>query len=328
MAEVRLSDVIEPSVFTQYTANRALETNKFYQAGVIVTNPTLDQFASANRSSTVDVPFFSPIGTDDDPNIGSDDPAVSSTPSKIGTDKQVGIKNIQNKSWSSMDLVSALIGEDPMLVIGNQVGDYWGVQYSKSLINSAVGLMLSDVALATPVMTISEGATALDANSVINARQTAGDRAEQFTSIAMHSTTYAALQIQQLITFVREADNNTMFASYNGLRVIVDDALPSATGANGFVSVLFGPGAFGLGNGAPRTPTEIDRAPAAGNGEGQETLFSRKHFVMHPAGTRFTSASLAGQSPTYAEMATAANWTRVFERKRVPMAFIRSQQAA
>jgi hypothetical protein len=40
---------------------------------------------------------------------------------------------------------------------------------------------------------------------------------------------------------------------------------------------------------------------------------------MHPRGVKFTSASVAGANPTNAELATAANWIRVWENKNVPV---------
>lgn len=324
MAEVRLADVIEPSIFLPYSINRTLTTNAFVNAGVIVNSPELNAFAAASRGSIVDVPFFSPLGNPD-PNIGSDNPASSSTPNKIGTGKQVGVKHIHNQSWSSMDLASALIGEDPLAVIAGQVGDYWSEVLSKVVINTCVGIAAADVA-GPADMTIAGGTDALDADAIIDAKGTVGDRLGSFSAIAMHSITYTALQKAELITFIRNSENNTEFASYNGMRVVVDDALPSASGSNGFLSVLFGAGAFGLGFGAPRVPVEVDRAPAAGDGEGQETLYSRRHYIAHPGG--YQMASGAGQSPTMAELQAAGTYTRAFERKRIPLAFVTHQQVA
>jgi hypothetical protein len=37
---------------------------------------------------------------------------------------------------------------------------------------------------------------------------------------------------------------------------------------------------------------------------------------------KFTSASVAGDTPTNAELETAANWSRVFENKNVRMVAI------
>jgi hypothetical protein len=97
-----------------------------------------------------------------------------------------------------------------------------------------------------------------------------------------------------------------------------------AGGTSGFkyTSILFGAGAFGYGEGSPAVPVEVDRDPAKGVGSGLETLWERKTWLIHPSGFNFTSASVASESATLAELRTASNWSRVFDRKSIPMAFL------
>jgi hypothetical protein len=106
----------------------------------------------------------------------------------------------------------------------------------------------------------------------------------------------------------------------------VDDTLPARVGATDgmvYTSYLFGPGAFGKGA-AP-----LDSAPLQGGfgTEGVEVarvpldsdslLINRRRHILHPRGVRFTSAAVAGDSPTNAELENGANWSRVFENKNV-----------
>jgi hypothetical protein len=44
---------------------------------------------------------------------------------------------------------------------------------------------------------------------------------------------------------------------------------------------------------------------------------NRRRFILHPRGVKFTSASVAGDSPTNPELDPRANWTRVYEYKNV-----------
>ena len=46
-------------------------------------------------------------------------------------------------------------------------------------------------------------------------------------------------------------------------------------------------------------------------------LINRRRYVLHPLGVKFTSASVAGDSPTNAELETGSNWVRVRENKNV-----------
>ncbi len=51
-------------------------------------------------------------------------------------------------------------------------------------------------------------------------------------------------------------------------------------------------------------------------------LVNRRRFILHPRGVKFTSASVAADSPTNAELETAANWVRVWENKNVRLVAI------
>ena len=46
-------------------------------------------------------------------------------------------------------------------------------------------------------------------------------------------------------------------------------------------------------------------------------LINRRRYILHPRGVKFTSASVAGDSPTNAELETQSNWVRVWENKNV-----------
>ena len=46
-------------------------------------------------------------------------------------------------------------------------------------------------------------------------------------------------------------------------------------------------------------------------------LINRRRYILHPRGVKFTSAAVAADSPTNAELENGANWTRVFENKNV-----------
>ncbi|EHR1500876.1 coat protein, partial [Salmonella enterica] len=85
-----------------------------------------------------------------------------------------------------------------------------------------------------------------------------------------------------------------------------------------YTTYLFGSGALGMGQGGAPVPTETDRDSLAG----EDILITRSHFIMHPRGVAFTSASVAGSSPTNAELQNAANWSRVYERGNVRMAAV------
>ena len=51
-------------------------------------------------------------------------------------------------------------------------------------------------------------------------------------------------------------------------------------------------------------------------------LINRRRYILHPRGVKFTSASVAGDTPTNAELETSANWVRVWENKNVRLVAI------
>src|SRR5690606_28352456 len=137
-----------------------------------------------------------------------------------------------------------------------------------------------------------------------------------------------------------DSQGNLTIATYKGLRVIVDDSMPILSGSGTtavYLSVLFGGGAFGFGGveghafafgeGIPKTPVEMERVAAAGNGGGMETLWQRKTWAIHPLGFTWVEESdpvMVEMSPTLADLRKADHWDRVVHRKQVPMAFITS----
>ena len=106
---------------------------------------------------------------------------------------------------------------------------------------------------------------------------------------------------------------------------MVDDGLHVVAGSTSgfkYTTVFFGQGAVALGQGDVSTvsdkETETDRDILAGD----DILVHRWHTIMHPRGVAFQNASVAGSSPTNAELATVTNWSRVYDRKNVQLAFL------
>ena len=331
MAQVQLTDVVvKTPQFANSVRQRILDALTFVQSGVMVTNETLDAHAKSGDGQNVEMPHYNPIDTSVEPNISSDDPTVESTPQKLTMSKQKAQKLMLNQSWAVMDLVQVMnSGEDPMQVLADQVGDYWSVQISKYLVSCAMGILADNVANDSGSMLVGDGSANIDVPDFIDAQQTMGDRMANLNTVAMHSAIYSSLRKQNLIDFIRDADNNTMFRRYGDLNVVVDDALPvdvTTPATPIYTSVMFGAGAFLYGEGIPKTPFEVDRNPAKGNGEGEELLYSRRHVAIHPNGYNYAGTP-AAQSATRAELQAAGSWTRVYDRKRINMAFIQTRAA-
>lgn len=315
---------IVPELITGNIILRALNSNAFVQSGVATRDAMLDAFLSNPNGGKVIAPRFIGPLKDDDPNISSDDPATLAVPKKITGGANKAVRQSLNQSWSSMDLTADLYGEDPIGAITAQIGDYWQAVLNRRVIASVKGALASaDAADMIVDVSGAAGADALfSADAFIDAQATMGERASALSAIAVHSHVYATMKKQNLIDFIPASDGRTNIATYQGLRVIQDDAMTVVAGEpNKYYSYLFGAGAIGLGVGSAKVPFETQRKPESGNGGGEELVYSRVEWIIHPQGFSYALDT----TPTIAELETAANWSRVFERKRVALAAIISQ---
>lgn len=333
MATTQIADIYNPLVFAAAEQEAQIELNAFLSSGVMFEDPRITAMASVG-GNTGELPFFKPLGTEE-PNYSDDDPNNKSTPNKITKGIMKYRLASQNQSWSTMDLAVDLALEDPAMAITNRVGKYWSTTNERRLIQSTMGILADNVAndsgdmvvnIATDAAGAPTDAELVSNDAILDAQQTAGDHQAGFAAIAMHSVVYSRLRKQQLITFVRDADNNTLFQTYGNLRVIVDDSMSAVAGTNRvtYTTVIFGNGAVAHGVGRTKVPSELYRNPDAGNGGGEEQLYSRRADIIHPLGFEFSSSAVAGQSATLAELSNAANWNRVWERKNIPICYLQT----
>lgn len=328
MAQTQLADVIVPAEFTAYQVENSMVSTALFKSGVAVKNGEMASQLQAGAQSFT-VPFWSDL-PDTEADITNDDPTINSTPQKITAAAQIVRKTFLHASWSEMSLASELSGSDALIRIQSRVSEYWDRQFEKRLIASLRGVLLSNVAnnssdMVNDISGASGSAADFAAAAVIDTAATLGDRLEDCKAIAMHSAIYSEALKNDLIEFIPQSQGLPI-KTFRGLAVILDDSLTPATGI--YTTILFGPAAVGFAVTPPRTGygTELWRVPSAGNGGGQPTLHSRLNVAIHPLGFKFTGASVAGESPTQAEVALAANWTRaVSQRKSVPLAFLVSK---
>lgn len=334
MATTRLSDIIEPAVFTQYVTANTAEKSALVSAGVVQRNALIDAQLTAGADS-FSVPNWNDLGSDE-ADIVSDDPDVSSTPSKVTASKLLVRKAFLAKSWGAMNFASELSGSDALARIQDRVTAYWTRQLQRRLVASLNGILAKNVATYSSDMLAditgqTGDAAKFSATAVIDAAHTLGDSLRDVTAIGMHSDTYASAMKADLIQTLPDSQGG-FIQTFRGLAIIVDDGLPKVnTAASGqpevwnYTTVLFGPGAAAYGMAAPRIAagTAIEQKEASGNGGGQQVLHSRNNVAIVPAGFGWVEGTVTADSPSLAELELAANWVRVYERKNVPIAFLK-----
>ena len=110
-------------------------------------------------------------------------------------------------------------------------------------------------------MVVDAGAT-ISAGAFQDAAFTSGDAADVFSAIGVHSVVMNQMVKQDLIEYLRDSNGRIILATYLGKPVFMDDSL--VYGAGRYLSVFFGQGAFGYGEGTPavlaHVPTRVLRA--------------------------------------------------------------------
>lgn len=308
MAATKISDVIVPDVFNPYVVERTTEKSALYQSGIIQSDAQLNALAQSG-GTLLQMPFWSDLTGDDE--VLSD--TGSLTAGAITASKDVARLHMRGRAWGVNDLAKALSGDDPMGVVADLVADYWARRMQAALIKTLDGVFASaTMAGNLHDITAVTGADTFTGEHFIDATHKLGDAENLLTAIMVHSATYASMRKQNLIDFIPNSQGVYDIPTYMGKRVIVDDGLPIVSTTN-YTTYLFGAGAIGYGEGAPPVPTETDRDSLAG----EDYLITRKHFLLHPRGVKWNESSVAGDSPTNAELATAANWTRVYANKNI-----------
>lgn len=335
----QLADVVVPEIFGPYVQQLTQEKSAIIQSGAAVVDEMLNVSLSG-AGATFNHPSFKDLDNDVE-NVSTDNPATLSTPNKIGTATEIQVRLSRNNSWSSMDLVNDLIAEDPLMAIANRISAYWTRRHQAAFIATMKGVFLDNDAAPSGSEHIQydmthdvsgvgfvNGVTNFTAEAFVDATATMGDSMGALGLILVHSIVYARMLKNNMIDFIPDSMTGASISTFMGRRVVVDDGMPSTSGV--FDSWLFGSGAVRLGMGSPKTPVETIRVPSAGNGSGQEILFNRVEWIIHPAGNKYAGTAPTG-GPTNAatsnNLAHAGSWQRVFsERKQIPVARLKTRE--
>lgn len=335
MATTRLSDIIDVVVFQDLPQVDGPEKTAFFDSGIVTRNALLDSLASG-PGKLAELPFWNDLDGSIEVNYSNDNPASIATPQKIAQGEQIARKAFVNQGWQAADLASELaMGGTAMEAIRAKTDRYFARQWQRRLIAATNGLLADNVAANSGDMVVNvasqsiagqSATTRFNRDAFTEAAFTMGDAKSGLTAIAVHSAVHKQMVKNDDIVYIPDSQGQLTIPTYMGLRVIVDDGMTVTAGTtDGFIytSVLFGAGAFGYGVGSPEVPVEVEREAAQGNGGGIETLWMRNTWILHPFGFQQTGTP-AGESYTNTELAGAGAWSRVLDRKLIPMAFLQS----
>ena len=330
MAVLR-SDIIIPEIFTPYLIEESTRRDAFLQSGVV--QPLAQLNASEDGGDFVNIPFYN-ANLAGDFEVLSD--SSSLTPGKITADKQVGVVLHRGRAFESRDLAALASGSDPMAAIGQKMANYVNHQRQKDLLACLSGVFgpvnNTSSAAAFFGLTIDgesgDTPTSLSPRQVSQARALLGDQGEKLNTIVMHSKTYYELVERRAVDYVKATDvaggdatasggsiaaayGDVTVPTYLGMRVIVsDDVNTVGSGASTeYATYMFSQGSVATGEQAGIS-TETDRDIL----QKSDAMSIDLHYIYHPVGAKW---NVTDSNPNRTQLATASNWTKVYETKNI-----------
>jgi hypothetical protein len=240
--------------------------------------------------------------------------------------------------WGARKLQDYISGDDALRAISGRVSDYEARLLQRVSLAVLAGVFADndaapsgsehtqgDLTFDASGVSFVEGVTNFTADNLFNAQQTMGDSQEDLRILAVHSAVFTRMKKNNLIDFKQDSVTGAELATFQGMQVVYDDGMPKS--GNVYDSYLFAPGALELGWGNVERGTEVDWAPEAGNGIGEEVLYRRWIQCVHPMGHAYVGAATGG-GPTDAVLDDAASWERRCpERKQVKIARLKTREA-
>lgn len=326
MAETKIADIIVPAIWLPYTIQRSMELSELVTSGVIANSPQFDGLADGG-GQTVNMPHFEDLTGADE--VLTDQGAL--TPAGITTGQDAAIIMNRGKAWQHNDLAGILAGADPAAAAATLIGTYWARKMQTTTLSLLSGIF-SIASMSGLVAPIHAAAGAVDVDNCltgitfVDACQLLGDAKSMLSAVIMHSAVEADLLKRDLIDFLPDSEGKPVIKTFQGKRVIIDDGMPVAVinGANVYTTYIFAQGAIALGNANTKAQESVDGGFGTWGAEmyrgalaGASGFINRRRLILHIRGIKWLGGTMAGSSPSNAELATTNNWLRVFDIKKI-----------
>lgn len=319
--------VFDPEVFADYMAEQPTWSNAIIASGILQEDNTIMNLIGS-EGNVATLPFYKAMDIADYEPYNNDG-LTNNTPKEIEGGKQTTMLIQRMMAWKAQDFTQELTGANPMQHIANSVTNYYQQVWEAELMNIVNTVMKLD-AMSNHIMDISsetgtvENGNKIDETTMIYAQQKAlGDMANGFGIAIMHSLILARYKALGLVEYAKYNNANGLqqevnLPTINGLIVVPTDRFTvDATGTvPKYITTIVGRGAMLTARKTNyKKPYYTDYDPETN--AGIEKLYTKEGRVLHPNGFNLDVTSIAGESPTKAELGTSANWTLAFNEKNV-----------
>ncbi len=329
----------DEEVFTSMMNEADYWRNPILASGIVAEDASIMN-AIGIKGNVATLPLYLPLNPYDAGMAAlNNDGKTDNTPTTIAGGSQTCMLIQRMKAFESKDFTKELTGADPMGHIRNRLANFWTGIWEAELMNIANAVLgvpaLVDaghvVDLSIVTGTIAD-ANKINETTIIDAEQAAlGDMAGGLGLVVMHSKIYAAFKKLGLVEYDKYVKNGAIkqdveLPTINGKHVLVTDYHTVDASVSGFPvykTWLFGEGAF-----RSATKTNYDKAYYTDydpeTNAGVDKLYTKQGKVLHPNGLSFVVSNVAEESPTFAELGAAANWTLKFNPKNIKMGLIKT----
>ena len=319
----------DPELFAEYMAEQPTWNDAILASGIIAEDNTImDLIGSKGNVATL--PFYTAIDADASGNEPlNNDGLTDNTPIEIAGAKQTAMLIQRMKAWKAKDFTKELTGADPLQHVANGVAGYYRQVWTAELMN-IIDTVMGLSAMSGHVTDISaSGNTVTDDNKIgettlIYAEQKAlGDAAENFGLIIAHSMIVARYTALGLVDYVKYNEANGLqreitLPTIGGLVVAQSDRYTVDTSGTipKYKTTIIGAGSvLSARKSNYENPYYTDYDPETS--AGVEKLYTKEGRVLHPNGFSLAVANISKESPTRAELGTAANWSLQFNEKNI-----------
>ncbi len=329
--------VFDEEVFASMMQESDFWRNEIMASGIVQNDGSIMDLIGT-KGNVATIPIYKPLNVfESGMEALNNDGLTDNTPVEISGDKQTCMLIQRMKAFKAKDFTKELTGADPLGLVKNKIANYYMQVWENELMNIANAVLgvaaLSDHITDLSITTGTVGEKNLiNETTMIDAEQAAlGDMAGGLGLAIMHSKVFAKYKKLGLVEYGKYTVGNILredieLPTINGKIPLVTDYYTVDTSVSGFPvykTYLFGEGAFlsaDKKNYENQYTTDYDPETSAG----VDKFYTKQGKVLHPNGLSLAVDNIAKESPTLAELGTAANWSLKFNHKNVKMGLIKS----
>lgn len=352
MASNNLTNIYAEDLLNQALIDESIRKSAVWNSGMVSIDPELSDMVGQGKGRRITnvgyVDIADPLltgnaaqSTTHNPGY-TDDSDTLLIPNSNATYEYDTVKTVPAYSMGEKEIIKVCnFLPDPISALNGRLTDYWARYFDMYATQIIQGVYADNLANDAGDMIAGDGLGAITPELIIDSFATMGDAANMGTGIMICNSAVAnVLRKSQLIDYIPSAINSAvLFEYFQGVRMIVSNNGPVDTTCVTILAeadtMVFGSSAMGI------MPSETYRDPRVGVGGGEEQLITRQQFAMSCKGYTWTddtvtgsvaSGSIPGLSsttklwPCPADMAVAANWDRVLDRKKVKISFIHTSE--